>query len=216
MNKSIIKLLGITLIVTSLSLLTTQSQAEENNPQKGRPKASFFEQERKQKFGFSDFVSSALDGSDTFFAADNNVKNLLAISKQNQFYNATMPMIGTLTIQSLDKNDSNFLNTILTGPLPQGGSGTIFTLSHPNLSTDPRIGTINVSGIPGVTTFQYTGSFSIKGNLVSGAIQLIDPKNPQQSYFIQLPVTNIPNVNNNTILTKPVSVIFSTGLPIDR
>jgi len=208
MNKSIIKLLGITVIVTSLSLLTTQSQAEENKPKIRRPKASFFEQERKQKFGFADFVSSALDGSDNFFAADNSIKSLLSSPNKNQFYNATIP--GTLIIGSRDKNSPNFLNITL-----QGGSLLNFTLSNPQYGGDPRIGTINVSGVPGVNTFQYIGSFSVKNDLVSGAIQLIDPKNPGQSIFIQLPATNIPNVkDDNTPIST--SVFFNRGLPTDR
>jgi hypothetical protein len=208
MNKLIIKLLGITLIFTSLNLLTTPSQAEENKPKIRRPKASFFEQERKQKFGFADFVSSALDGADTFFAADNNVKALLASPNKNQFYNPTIP--GTLTIVSRDRNSPNFLKISL-----EGGSLLNFNLSNAQYSKDPRIGTINVSGVPGVTTFQYTGSFSVKNDLVSGVVQLIDPKNPGQSIFIQLPATNIPNVQDkNTLISTPV--FFNRGLPSDR
>lgn len=217
MNKLIIKLLGITVIVTSLNLLTTQSQAEENKPKIRRPKSSFFEQERKQKFGSSDFLPSALDGSDHFFATDNNIQTTQTIqtiqtnpnqTNPNQFYSPTIP--GTLTIQSRDRNSPNFLNIAL-----QGGSLLNFNLSNPQYSGDPRIGTINVSGIPGVTTFQYTGSFSAKGDLVSGAVQLIDPKNPGQSIFIQLPPTNIPNVRNkNTVISAPI--FFNQGLATDR
>ncbi|MFM2061129.1 MAG: hypothetical protein RLZZ507_799 [Cyanobacteriota bacterium] len=78
MKTSITKLLGITLIVTSITLFTNHIQAEENKPQIRRPKPSFFEQERKQKFGFADFVNSALDGVDTFFGADNTAQSILA------------------------------------------------------------------------------------------------------------------------------------------
>jgi hypothetical protein len=87
MKKSMTKLLGITLIVTSISLFTTHIQAQENQPKIRRPKASFFEQERKEKFGFADFINSALDGVDTFFGADNTAQSILA--NPNQITNPT-------------------------------------------------------------------------------------------------------------------------------
>lgn len=83
MKTSITKLLGITLIVTSITLFTNHIQAEENKPQIRRPKTSFFEQERKEKFGFADFVNSALDGFDTFFGADNTAQSILANPNQS-------------------------------------------------------------------------------------------------------------------------------------
>lgn len=203
------------LVVTSITLLTTNSQAEENKPKVRRPKPSFFEQERKPRFGFGDFLNSALDGSDNFLSADNSVKTLLAPGNQNQFYNATNP--GTLTVVSRDENSTDFLKINL-----DGGSILNFNLRDPKYNGDPRIGTIkvdnltsNIAGLTGVTNFQYRGSFSVNGNLVSGAVLLIDPKNPQQSIFIQLPARNIPNVNDeNTPISAPV--FFNIGFPSDR
>jgi len=209
MNQSIIKLLGATLIITSINLFATSSKADETQPVVHRPKPSFSEQPRKLRFGFGDFLDSALDGSDSFLVTGPLIANF------NRFYNPQMQ--GTLTVDSRDQHSSNFLSTTLTGEL-LSGELLFLQLNNPHFSGDPRIGTINVvrsTGIAGVTSFQYSGSFSVKGNLVSGAIELFNQKNPAQSIFIQLPPSTVANINNNnTQLMVPVT--FSIGLPTDR
>lgn len=208
MKKSIIKLLVIPLIISSINGVNAHIQAQENKPQPPRPRPSFFEQERKPKFGFGDFVNSALDGVDNFFAADHNVKTLLA--NPNQLYNPLNP--ATLTVNSRDENSPNFLNIDLQG------SGLNLTLGNPKYSGDPRVGTLDVLGgnaFPGATTIQYRGSFSTKGDLVTGSVQLFDPNNPNRTIFIHLDPTNIPNVNDENVpISAPVN--FNLGLPTDR
>jgi hypothetical protein len=192
------------------------AQSAPSQPARPRLRVPFFEDERKLRFGFGDFLQSALDGVDNFYGADaiNNLSNDPLSNPLAQNIN------GTLTVQSRDENDSNFLTTTFNAP----GVSLIFT--DPSYGSDPRIGSITVNGsitLSNGTTLSfndvrsYNGSFSAKSDQVSGAIQLVDPSNPGTTILIQLPVTSIENigdVDDSDPLSRPATL--SIGLPTDR
>lgn len=202
------------------SITQSQSSADPttSQPAPTRPKPPFFEESRKARFGFGDFVQSALDGVQNYFSADliTNLSPQFSLNPLSDPLGSNLS--GILTVQSRNKRDANYLTTTFIGP------GVNLTLSSPNQSADPRIGTINVNGTVTVNgrtiTFNnvrrdYSGSFATRNNDVSGAILVVDPQDPNTSIFIQLPLTNIPNVKNDR---QPISgqAQFSIGLPSDR
>ncbi|MDJ0799243.1 MAG: hypothetical protein QNJ51_20905 [Calothrix sp. MO_167.B12] len=184
-----------------------------------RLRTSFFEEERKLKFGFGNFLESALDGAQNAFADpakisgfnSNAIRNLLGLAN------------GTITIESRDEDDANFLNTTFTG---QGQSGNL-TFTNVSPGSEPRVGTLTVNGavnFNGQTVqfdnvrAQYNAGFSNKGDNLSGVILVTDPNNPEKSLFLQLPVTQIDGFANRDD-SEPVTVTgtnLSIGLPTDR
>lgn len=196
---------------------STIAQAEPSQPTRRRIKNPFFEQERKLRFGYGDFLESALDGADNFFAAD-SITNLSNVNLNAQPIPGAQNIPGVLTVGSRDQDDPNFLTTTYVAP----GVNLIF--SNPGYGSDPRIGTLTVNGTIRVGAqslifnnlrANYSGSFSVNNNRVSGAVEVVDPSNPGNSIFIQLPPTIIPDVDNdNTPISAGAG--FSTGLPTDR
>jgi hypothetical protein len=196
---------------------STIAQAEPSQPTRRRIKNPFFEQERKLRFGYGDFLESALDGADNFFAAD-SITNLSNVNLNAQPIPGAQNIPGVLTVGSRDQDDPNFLTTTYVAP------GVNLTFSNPSYGSDPRIGTLTVNGAIRVgdqslifnnLRANYSGSFSFNNNRVSGAVQVVDPSNPGNSIFIQLPPTIIPDVDNdNTPISAGAG--FSTGLPTDR
>jgi hypothetical protein len=198
---------------------TPIAQAEPSQPTRRRLRNPFFEEERKLRFGYGGFLESALDGADNFFAAD-SITNLSNVNVNAQPLPGAQNILGTLSVGSRNKNDPDFLNITF---VPTNSSIDSLNFKMPRYGSDPRIGTITVTGNIGTLKFSgdrsYSGSFSINNisvnnARVSGAVQLVDPRNPGTTILIQLPPTDIQNYDDNTTITKPA--VLSIGLPTDR
>jgi len=197
--------------VVAQSTPTTQTP-----PAPRRPRPSFFEQERR--FGFGDFLDSALDGGGRVFSSDPITDLSSNNFDLNPLARGSAPVTGSLSVENRSETNPNFLRTDFSSP------GANLTFSNAQPSSDPRTGTITLNGtvtINGTTIpfrnvpATYTGSFSAKDNNVSGAIQVINPNDPNTSIFIQLPPTRLPNINNpNEPLRAPAQL--SIGRPTDR
>ncbi|EDX77838.1 hypothetical protein MC7420_3162 [Coleofasciculus chthonoplastes PCC 7420] len=184
-----------------------------------RMRPTFFEQERKPRFGFGDFLRSALDGEQNVFPDPAKVSGFTSDA-------LSVPLVtdipGTLTVFSRDEDSENFLNTDFSSP----SAGTLM-LTNTNQSSDPGLGTLTVTGSITLNNGQtlnfnnvpadYNAGFSSKGDRVSGVLLVTDPNNPNNSILIQLPVTNIDGFadsDDNEPLSAPASL--SIGLPTDR
>lgn len=220
------------LLLTSLSLslpilLAETAQSQEKKPQTTeqkkvrRPlKPTFFEEQRRV-FGFGDFLNSALDGADNAFGSSsaNNIGNTPG---------RVEGINGALTVYSRDRDSSNFLN--ITFDLGNGTGLTFFNAIQ--TSNGGRIGTIQVisgpilpNGTPpnpsqaqpilGGFIFNgqrviYNGSYDARGNLVTGAVLLVDPGNANNTMLLQLPVGSTENASDNN---KPITAgaVLSIG-----
>jgi hypothetical protein len=187
-----------------------------------RIKPSFFEEERRQKFGFGDFLDSALNGVENTFGADDTTSLIQNIA----FDTISIPVLqgvpGTLTVSDFKDNDNGFLNTTFTGE----GVTLTFTNSQPN--SDQRTGTIEVDtlngSLPGLDrpfkneVLQYNAGFSNKGNDISAVFLIVDPNDPNRSIFIQLPRTTVEGADDLNDDDDVVSgrASLSIGLPSDR
>lgn len=89
-----------------------QSTSPQNNDRNAprRPRPGFFEEERRQQFGFGNFLESALDGADNYFASD-SISDLSNASLNPLSAPVINPINGTLTVLSRNENSPNFLKT---------------------------------------------------------------------------------------------------------
>jgi hypothetical protein len=199
------------------------AQATDSQPApRRRIKPSFFEEERRPKFGFGDFLDSALNGVENAFGADDTTQIIQNIGFDAISVPVLQGISGTLTVSDFEDNDiGTFLNTTLIGD----GVNLSFTNSQPN--SDQRTGTITVNGTvssgSGTLTFnnevrQYNAGFSNKGNDVSAVFLIVDPNDPNSAIFIQLPRTTVEGANDLNDDDDVVSgrASLSIGLPTDR
>ncbi len=193
----------------------TSETTTETVPQprrQGRP--YFIEQERK--FGGGSFLDSAVNGIDNTFPDPAKVSGFRSDPLSNELTNIQ----GTITVESRDDDDDNFLDTHF---FDDAGFADI-ELTNANPGSNPQLGTVTVSGSVTLNNGQtikfndvpatYNAGFSSKGNKVSGVLQVIDPNNPGNTIFIQLPVTTVPDTDDNQPISAPGSL--SIGLPTDR
>ncbi len=193
----------------------TSESTTETTPQprrQGRP--IFIEQERK--FGGGSFLDSAVNGIDNTFPDPAKVSGFRSDPLSNELTNIQ----GTIRVESRDDNSDNFLDTHF---FDDGGFADI-TLTDANPGSNPQLGTVTVYGTVTLNNGQtlqfnnipatYNAGFSSKGNKVSGVLQVIDPNNPGNTIFIQLPVTTVPDTDDNKPISAPGSL--SIGLPTDR
>lgn len=185
-----------------------------------RIKPSFFEEERRPKFGFGDFLDSALNGVENAFGADDTTNLIQGVAFDAISIPVLQGLSGTLTVSDFeDNNIGTFLNTTFIG----NGVNLTFTNSQPN--SDQRTGTITVNGsVPGLDrpfnneVLQYNAGFSNQGNDVSAVFLIVDPNEPNRSIFIQLPRTTVEGADDlnddNDVVSGPASL--SIGLPSDR
>jgi len=156
------------------------SQATETKPaaSRPRPRTAFFEEERRPRFGFGDFLNSALDGVDNSFSSD-AVQNSPTITL-DPVSGGFMGISGTLTvginenIRTMSDPGTGGINVIpptIGGPstgginvIPPtiGGPGTEGINVIPPTIGEPATGSINQNPVP-VRTATRTGG--INGNL---------------------------------------------------
>jgi hypothetical protein len=202
-------------------LIIAQTPENPETPRR-RIKPSFFEEERRPKFGFGDFLDSALNGVENAFGADDTTSLIQNIAFDTISIPVLQGISGTLTVSDFKENDNGFLNTTFTGE----GVTLTFTNSQPN--SDQRTGTIEVNtpngSLPGLNrpfnneVLQYNAGFSNKGNDVSAVFLIVDPNDPSRSIFIQLPRTQIEGADDLNDDEDEVSgrASLSIGLPSDR
>ncbi|GAA6619782.1 hypothetical protein [Scytonema sp. NUACC26] len=194
----------------------TNQTSSQKAPRRLRP--SFFEESRKlPRFGFGDFLRSALDSEQNALADPAKVSNFR--SQAYQLFNSPGNIQGILSVTNRDTDNPNFLNgTNFSDP----STGTNLTFSNFVQGSDPRRGTVTVTGtVNGQPvpfqgrTVEYNAGFSNKSDTAGGVILLTDPNNPSQSIYIQVPVTNINGFNDDN---QPVSAPagLSVGIPTDR
>ena len=200
---------------------STIAQSAPIQPTRSRLRIPFFEQGKKLKFGSGEFLQSALDGANNFFAAD----SITNVSRPNVDLNA--PPIpgaenipGTLTVRSSDRNDPNVFTASFVSTTP----GVELTFNSPSYGSDPRMGTLTVNGTISVggqtltldnVRANYNGSYSINNNQVSGTAQVVAPSNPGNTIVLQLPLTTVQDIDGpNFFIQRPA--VFSIGLPSDR
>jgi hypothetical protein len=190
-------------------------QAETEAESRQRRLESFFEQERRPRFGAGDFLDSAIDGIDNAFPDPAKVSGF----RSDPLSNSRTTIQGTITVESRDDDSDNFLNTDFDG----GAFGTL-ELRNADPSSDRHFGTVTVNGSVTLNNGQtlqfnnlpanYNAGYSSKGNIVSGVLQVIDPNNPGNTIFIQLPPTQVPDTDDNEPISG--SGTLSIGLPTDR
>ena len=207
-------------VVQNTSELTNKEEAAQEAARRMRP--TFFEQERQPRFGFGDFLNSALDGNQNAFPDPAKVSGF----RSNPLSDTLLVDVeGLLTVESRDDDTANFLDTDfdVSGV---GASGSV-TLTDADPSSDPHLGnltvsvdltlddgqTIELTGVPA----NFNAGFSSRDDNVTGVLLITDPNNPRQSILIQLPVTNIEGfaeLDDDEPITAPARL--SIGLPTDR
>ena len=206
------------LLILFLFLVFPQVANSQSAPtNRRRLRTSFFEEERKPKFGFGDFLRSALDGSQNAFADPAKVSEFtLDLIRNPQLNN----LDGTITVQSLDDDNNNFLLTNFTAT----NESATLNFSNINQGSDPRQGTLTVNGTATVDgqTLQfnniqadYNVGFSEQNDNVSAVLLVTDPDNPENSFFIEIPPTEIPGFDDDDGL-QSTPANLTIGLPTDR
>ena len=218
--------LGLNPILLGLANAQDTSGAE---PAETKPEAqprrleSFFEQERRPRFGAGDFLDSAINGIENVFPDPAKVSGFRSDPISNPLTNIQ----GIITVISRDDDSDNFLDTDFDG----GALGSL-QIRNAEPSSNLRLGTVTVNGSVTLNNGQtlqfndvpalqfndvpatYNAGFSSRGNTISGVLQIIDPNNPGNTIFIQLPPTRVPSADDNQPISAPGSL--SIGLPTDR
>lgn len=176
-----------------------------------RLRATFFEEERRLRYGFTDFLEAALDG------ASNSINSRFDPDTLN-----TDPIIsanpdelpGTLTIVNRNSNRANFLQGDFS---TTEGERVSIQQANPD-DNNPQTGdvTLTVNGIPGFTNGRYRAGYSQRGDRATGSIEITNVNNRNQVLLIQIPETNIPADQRsfNDRLSTPATL--SIGRPVDR
>jgi hypothetical protein len=260
------------------------SQATQTKPaaSRPRPRTAFFEEERRPRFGFGDFLNSALDGVDNSFSGDAvqnsptitldpvsggfmGISGTLTVGINENIrmsdpgtggINPNPPTIGGPGTEGINPNpptigepatggnvvsDSPIRASrtgAINGNLRQASSteqrnnpgflngsfistdGTNLQFSNVMPGSSPQRGTLTVQGnilINGVLTpvsgvREYSAGGNENNGFVSATVQLVDPNNPSQAIFIQVPATR--NLGNRNTASGPANL--SIGRPIDR
>ncbi len=221
---------GVLLNLFSVSIINAQQPREkeqatsENIPEntsqtqpRPRLRPSFFEEQRKlPRFGFGDFLRSALDNEQNTFADPAKVSEFG--SKAFPFFASPGQTQGTLTVGNRDTNSGDFLN----GTSFTGAAGNL-NFSSFSRGSDPRQGTVTLNGSLNIngrtvnfnnTRVNYNVGFSSKGDNASGVAVFTDPNNRQQSILLQVPTTNIGRRDDSVPFSAPAGL--TVGFPSDR
>ncbi|NJL62408.1 MAG: hypothetical protein HC903_11920 [Methylacidiphilales bacterium] len=199
------------------SSIANAQQVEKEKPARPRLRPSFFEEQRKlPRFGFGDFLRSALDNEQNAFSDTAKISEFG--SNAYQFFRTPGQAQGTLTVGNRDTDSSDFLNgTNFVSP-----AGTL-NFSNFVRGSDPRQGTVTVNGNVNIngrnvnfnnTRANYNAGFSTKGDDASGVVLITDPNNPTQSIYLQIPVANIGERDDSESFSAPAGL--TVGFPTDR
>ncbi|WP_341735551.1 hypothetical protein [Microcoleus sp. CAWBG640] len=193
---------------------TLIAQATETQPAapRPRPRTAFFEEERRPRFGFGDFLNSALDGADNAFSGDSVQNSPITLEPLSGVF--TTGINGTLTV-GINDNRSDFLQGNFSAT-----DGTNLQFSNVISGSSPQRGTLNVNGTilingvpnPVIGVREYSASGNENNGFVSATVQLVDPNNPSQAIFIQVPASR--NSGDRNTVRGPANL--SIGRPIDR
>ncbi|MBD1847235.1 hypothetical protein H6F89_28295 [Cyanobacteria bacterium FACHB-63] len=176
-------------------------------------RSTFFEEERRLRFGFTNFLDAALDGAGN--AINTNVRNPETFATVLEASRGG-PLPGTLVVGSRDRNDPNFLASTFTAD--SVGTVTITRVSPDSNeqtgNVDLQLRSINGQSLD-IVNGRYRASGAANNDRVSGVIEVTDPTNPERAVFIQLPPNTSPNAsdNNQTISGRAT---VSVGRPVDR
>ena len=211
--------LGVNLAFASNSFAQTAPNPANAAQAKPRLRATFFEEERRLgRFGFGDFLRSALDSEQNAFADPAKISGFE--QSFNPLYARPGNISGTLSVESTNEDNPNFLRTNFNSDRNFGS----LQFSSVQQNSDFRTGNLTVNGTitaNGQTInfvnapATYNAGISSKDNNVSAVILIADPNNPTQSLYIQLPPTNITGyAGSDSIPPTPASL--SIGFPSDR
>jgi hypothetical protein len=175
-----------------------------------RLRATFFEEERRLRYGFIDFLEAALDG------ASNSINSRFDPNTLN-----TDPIIateldqlpGTLTIDSRDSNRDGFLE----GNFSVGNDPRVVIIEVNPDRRSPQTGDITYT-LGGSTELngRYRAGYSQRGNRATGRIEITSDDDPDRVLLIQIPETEIPEDQRSfgNQLSRPATL--SIGRPVDR
>jgi hypothetical protein len=215
--------LGIFILnLTAISAIAQETEVEtetqvettvENTETPKAPKrlrATFFEEERRLKFGEGLFLQSALDGAQNAFPDPAKIGNFNSDLIRNG-----QEIPGTVVIQSRRSKDFNYLWTDFT-PLDPGDPSFQFREIIPSSSTETR-GRVTVIGDPSFVG-NYNAGYSSEGDKFSTTILVTDPNNPSQSILIEVSPVNLDGFSDlkDRDPTPAARARLTTGLPTDR
>jgi hypothetical protein len=190
-----------------------------------RLRATFFEQDRRLRYGFTDFLEAALDGAGN--TINSSIRN--PGFDTNAIVAPTPDQLpGQLTINNTNSDSSDFLRGAFTA---NGQVGSGLTITNVNRdSGSPQTGDISISGSvtvqnpDGTTRVQtiniqngrYRAGVSSRGNLFRGTIEITDPNNRDQTILIDVPQTRITDAeaDQDRVINRPATL--SIGRPVDR
>lgn len=183
-----------------------------------RLRATFFEEERRlRRFGFGDFLRSALDSEQNAFADPAKISNFAA-SNSNPLYERPGDIQGTLSVASTNEDNPNYLVTNFNSEFGN------LTFTNVQQNSSFQTGTLTVNGTVlangrnitfANTRANYSAGASNKDDNVSAVILVTDPNDPTRSIFIQLPPTNIAGFDDLESI-PPTPAGLSIGIPTDR
>ncbi len=190
-----------------------------------RLRATFFEEERRLRYGFTDFLEAALDGASN--SINSSIRNPDFFNIDPSVEANPEELQGDLTLQSRDPDDDTFLEGGFA--LPGDGTESLVITDVTRDQDSPQTGRISIRGIiqvpnpdgttspvnVNITNGQYRASGSQRGDLFSGTIEITDPNNPNQTVLIQVPRTDLNGVEDDSdSITRPANL--SIGRPVDR
>jgi hypothetical protein len=188
-----------------------------------RLRATFFEEERRLRYGFTDFLEAALDGASN--SINSSIRNPNFLNLDPSVEANPDELRGSLTLESRDPNDDNFL----VGNFNPPGAGALNITNVTRDSGRPQTGQVSINGTiqvqnpdgstrpitVNIVNGRYRASGSQRGDLFSGTIEITDPNNPNQVVLIQVPRTDLNGVeDDSTLITRPANL--SIGRPVDR
>lgn len=174
-------------------------------------RSTFFEEERRLRFGFTDFLDAALDGAGN--ALNTNIRNPDAFVLDNLPLSGATPLrlLGTLTVQSRNEDDPTFLQSTFNA-----NGQDIVNIANVRPNSNPQTGTLDLTlnGTP-LLNAPYRASATEKNDRYSGLVEVTDPRNPAQVILIEVLPTSFPGASNTS---QPVSgsARLSIGRPVDR
>lgn len=187
---------------TATSFLISQATQTKPAASRPRPKPAFFEEERRPRFGFGDFLNSALDGADNSFSSDSVQQSPITLEPLSVVVVTTgIDGILTVGINENRRTTSDMRNTPVTpeppsvvvtpridGPLPGGNEnpgpispgGSVFVSDAPVVRTASGINDNRTTSDPINNPAFLNGSFISKDGTNLQFSNVISGSNPQR------------------------------------